>query len=231
MELNNIFKENYHFIIYEQNNSGGEYIITPNLAHYVIFHVPQSIEQIDLYSKYSDYFEEIMLDLYNDYNTDCECCGDRWDRYQIIQQNELEEFIKKRENDSITIHCMDTKKCIYSHYNEYDNILKYKFDVEEIFLNILKRKIREYDYSYYDVKKIFDKRRLGMSREETYHAYHKNNKDDIICKMYSKYNRIDWYILSKNKLDQKYNSDSQFILLQKLFSQSTDIIKKILQYV
>jgi hypothetical protein len=219
---------NYHFVIYRQNNSGGNMIITPNLGNYVIFYVTQNIDFDNIYEKLYDYFDTIMFDLYNDYEADCDCCGSRWERYKILSRHQFNKFINSIRNKySYAIHDMKYNET-YNDITEYDmkNIMIYDYQLEKLFLNILYKKlIREGNTAYHYIKYKIDKKRLNMSKEEAYFAYQDDPNDMIINKMFTFYNRIDWLVLSKNKIKNDVG------LLNKLFIQPTDIIKKIILFI
>lgn len=60
------------FYTYNQNNSGGTFIINDDVAHYVIIEADNARAANDKAEDVGIYFEGC------DSGTDCPCCGDRW---------------------------------------------------------------------------------------------------------------------------------------------------------
>jgi hypothetical protein len=57
------------FFTYDQNNTGGSYIVDDSVSRYVIV-------EADTYQQANDIAESIGL--YFDGSGDCDCCGNRW---------------------------------------------------------------------------------------------------------------------------------------------------------
>lgn len=60
------------FYCFNQNNSGGSFIVNDSVAHYVIIEANSADEANDRAESVGIYFNGCD----NDY--DCPCCGDRW---------------------------------------------------------------------------------------------------------------------------------------------------------
>lgn len=61
------------FYMYDQNNSGGSFIVNDDVAHTVFI-------EADSPSEADEKAEEIGIYFDDGYEVDCECCGTRWDR-------------------------------------------------------------------------------------------------------------------------------------------------------
>ena len=62
------------FFCYNQNNSGGSFVIDRRLAHYVIIEAQSGDEADRIAESIGIYFDGCES------GDDCPCCGDRWDR-------------------------------------------------------------------------------------------------------------------------------------------------------
>jgi hypothetical protein len=60
------------FYCYNQNNSGGSFVINDSVAHYVFIEADSANEANDRAEDVGIYFNSVNDD------RDCECCGDRW---------------------------------------------------------------------------------------------------------------------------------------------------------
>jgi hypothetical protein len=60
------------FYAFNQNNSGGSFIMDDNVAHFVIIEADSVDAACDKAEEVGIYFDGI------DKGYDCECCGDRW---------------------------------------------------------------------------------------------------------------------------------------------------------
>lgn len=110
------------FYTYSQNNSGGSFVVTDNLANYVIIEAADPKEADYKLTRLGGYFDGCAK------GNDCECCGDRWYPQDTPwSDNEgysepsyygmsLEEYSTKERkrikwtNPSIIIHYSDGRK-------------------------------------------------------------------------------------------------------------------------
>lgn len=60
------------FYCFDQNNSGGSFVVDENVAHNVIIEANSAAHANELALKIGIYFNGC------DDGTDCSCCGDRW---------------------------------------------------------------------------------------------------------------------------------------------------------
>lgn len=60
------------FYTYDQNNSGGNFVIDENVDHYVIIEAESADEANEKATDIGLYFNGV------EEGVDCECCGDRW---------------------------------------------------------------------------------------------------------------------------------------------------------
>ena len=66
------FIPNYKFYEFSQNNSGGSFTVTDNLAHRVIVEAASENDAIDIAENLGCYWDGCSN------GNDCDCCGDRW---------------------------------------------------------------------------------------------------------------------------------------------------------
>jgi len=74
-----------NFLTFYQNNTGGSYFFTEDIGGIVVFQVPDETTR-DNYAEYQPLcllFDSIKMDPLDIYETDCECCGGRWDRWNL----------------------------------------------------------------------------------------------------------------------------------------------------
>ena len=76
------------FYIYDQNNSGGSFIVNDDVTYNVIIEA-DSAEAADRKA------EEIGIYFDDNYNIDCECCGTRWSRAWSNEGEEEPEIYGK----------------------------------------------------------------------------------------------------------------------------------------
>lgn len=81
----------YHF---RQNNSGGEFDVTPTLNVNVIIKAATAIEANTKLEELGGYFDGVSEGL------DCECCGDRWYR---VSENDVSETPQCYGHDATTM--------------------------------------------------------------------------------------------------------------------------------
>lgn len=62
------------FYLFNQNNSGGSFVVDDKLCHRVIIEASNTKEAIDIAEKLGVYFDGCSS------GQDCDCCGDRWYR-------------------------------------------------------------------------------------------------------------------------------------------------------
>src|SRR5574343_1142735 len=62
------------FFTYDQNNSGGSFVINKNVTQYVIVEADSADDANDRAEQVGVYFDGVQNEM------DCECCGDRWYR-------------------------------------------------------------------------------------------------------------------------------------------------------
>ena len=62
------------FYFFDQNNSGGSFVVDDKLCHRVIIEASNVDEAIDIAENMGIYFDGCST------GNDCECCGDRWYR-------------------------------------------------------------------------------------------------------------------------------------------------------
>jgi hypothetical protein len=62
------------FFTYQQNNSGGTFVVDANVAHTVFVQAPNAEKANALAATVGVYFDGC------DVGIGCECCGDRWSR-------------------------------------------------------------------------------------------------------------------------------------------------------
>jgi hypothetical protein len=60
------------FYHYDQNNSGGSFVVNDNVTYNVIIEADSADEADERAKEIGIYFDD-------DYDIDCECCGTRWD--------------------------------------------------------------------------------------------------------------------------------------------------------
>lgn len=60
------------FYCFNQNNSGGSFIVDEDVAHCVIIEADTAVEANNKAKEIGIYFDGV------DKGWDCECCGDRW---------------------------------------------------------------------------------------------------------------------------------------------------------
>jgi len=111
--MNNYDIDNFHYLVFgPQNNSGGIYFYTEDIGDYCAFLVPNIITSDNFYEddKLNQYFDSIYFYPLDEYNIDCPCCGSRWSK-PIVMQNEIfNNFLNNNEKYSIAIHSLDICK-------------------------------------------------------------------------------------------------------------------------
>lgn len=63
------------FFMFDQNNSGGHFVVDKNLCHRIVFECESENEAIFLAENKGCYWNGV------DDGVDCPCCGDRWSTY------------------------------------------------------------------------------------------------------------------------------------------------------
>jgi len=100
------------FYMWDQNNSGGSFVVNENLSHRVVIEAKNKEEAESKASYFGIYYDGVEEGI------DCKCCGDRWykDYYELdcegmdtYLQNLADEY--GWEDPDIIVHYLDgTKK-------------------------------------------------------------------------------------------------------------------------
>jgi len=158
----------YHWLVFSQSNTNGDFIHSDALSSYVAFRVDSSITPSNYYlnDELEQYFDSILFYPTNKYDTDCDCCGPRW---QILQKtfsshDSIRTFLNnKLFRQCIVFHNIPKNKITYWKDDSFnENILSLN-QVEDIYLRKLYRDARYYDtdaYSYY--KEVVLERRTKL---------------------------------------------------------------------
>lgn len=100
--------EGCKFYIYDQNNSGGYFIVNEDVAPYVIIESSSR--------KYADVlFNEISVS----YSSYCKCCGKRWNGYEVTKELKGVEFVPFNE---LLAGNVDYAAVLYTQHFNMDNL-------------------------------------------------------------------------------------------------------------
>lgn len=132
-------KNRTKFYEFNQNNSGGSFITTQDLAHRVIIEANSSNEADIIGENLGMYWDGCST------GNDCPCCGDRW--YSGSEIN-IEEWKEKGYPANVYTHYKDYQKVWEDKFGQFERKeepkLSKKYSVEEYGTNIFFRNIEEY---------------------------------------------------------------------------------------
>lgn len=139
-----------HWITFYQMHNDGKLIHTKNQGTYVSFRVNNNITSTNWENSSNTelhkYFDKILFYPLDQYNTDCKCCGARWNIFleMFDVTDDLVEFIESKYDYN--------KSDLILHYMEFDNNIVDKYyyldftdkiitdeELEEIYLKKLKK--------------------------------------------------------------------------------------------
>ncbi len=82
------------FYAFDQNNSGGSFVVNDKLCHRVIIEADTEVEAINKAEILGVYFNGVDLGM------DCDCCGDRWYKpHELKFPLEYSSFTKKEAEE------------------------------------------------------------------------------------------------------------------------------------
>lgn len=115
--------EDTNWYCFEQNNSGGSFVVNDKVCHRLFIEARTSDEAVSTAEELGCYWDGVERGL------DCPCCGDRWPRYFSCDPVNLEKY--RTEGYRVSVFdgiYKDTKDEWEKRYRKYGVIEEPKFD-------------------------------------------------------------------------------------------------------
>ena len=178
-------KLEYHWIVFEQNNTHGYFVHSDALSNYVAFRVNCSITPCNYYenAEFSEYSERILFYPLDIYDLDCDCCGARWEAHgKTFESIDLVcDYMGWRlTRNSIIFHNIPNNSITCLRNDSFDEDILTLYEIEELFLDTLRQHSfrRSSNNSYYTYKAVVENRRKQMDSNEIDHLYEKINLEN-----------------------------------------------------
>jgi hypothetical protein len=178
-------KLEYHWFLFEQNNTHGYSVHSKALSDYVAFRVDCNITRDNYYQnqEFCEYSESILFYPLDIYNLDCDCCGARWQLHGKTFESidSVCEYMDWRlSRNSIIFHNIPENSITCLWNDSFNEDILTLYEIEELFLDTLrKHSFRKSKInSYYIYKDVVEKRRKQMHSNEIYYMYEKLNLEN-----------------------------------------------------
>lgn len=227
-------EETMQYIVFEQTNNGNRMWRTENLSEFVIFCVPLTISSLKVWEfpdKLCDYMNYIYLDYYNEMETDCSCCSQRWCEPFSVSRKRLMKRLLSLSNQfpfSLVVHYMDKNgdflyKKMYKNDEDEEEMKKFELEIE--LLRLSKRQYqRDYGVIYPYLLEKIKKRWENMEMNECHDVLSilsiKDQKDEIYDTLYS----IAQNLIEKKRIET-------FEIMKENTEYPVDLIHTILTFV